>query len=62
MFRISEPKGEKRMKRQEIEPDYKEEGIELPQELIFADVFKILSGDANCCTAVCGQYNNRRIA
>lgn len=34
------------------EHSYKEEGIELPQELIFAEVFKILSGDAKllyCC-------------
>ena len=49
------------MKRQEIEPDYKEEGIELPQELIFADVFKILSGDAKllyCCMRAVQQQKN----
>lgn len=49
------------MKRQEIEPDYKEEGIELPQELIFADVFKILSGDAKllyCCMRAVQQQRN----
>ena len=49
------------MKAQNKEYRYEEEGIEFPQELIFVDVFKILSEMQNCCIVVCGQYNNGRV-
>ena len=49
------------MKAQNKEYRYEEEGIEFPQELIFVDVFKILSGDAKllyCCMRAVQQQKN----
>lgn len=50
------------MKAQNKEYRYEEEGIEFPKELIFVDVFKILSGDAKllyCCMRAVQQRESK---